>query len=792
MALTDPLVLPHDVVVVPVHRVREDVRNRLDCSSGDYIVTRPTGRARSLLVDGATADLLQAFRRPTEVGAAVVAYAARGGEDANSVLDGVYPALRRLHAAGLLVPAASTAASGLTFRLAAGAELDGWRIIRGIQALEDSEVYRARGESGDLAAIKIARAPGDERIRAQLRHELRVLEQLPSGIASRVLGHGTADDRAYIAVEWVDGADALSSARGLAAERDADRELVELCAGIFDSYAAVHAAGIVHGDVHPKNVLVGPTGMVRLIDFGLARVLDADARQAPPARQGVPYFFEPEYAHAPGSPATPAGEIYGLSALAYLLLTGDHYLDFPLEREAFLHAITTDAPLPFTRRGRSAWPTVERVLARGLAKRVEARAPSATWMASSFRTALDDRRPTARAPEGPPQGSTRPATDPLDAYLCDGPVFEQGLGHAPTGSLHYGAAGIAYALYRCSMLSDSAEALAAADAWAARASAGSDDSRWWNPAIGVTAQRTGPNALHHTELGVTCVQALIAHARWEPQAVRAFVRRYVTTAATVDGTPDLTHGVPGALLGCAMLAEAIPDDPLLPRDEVIACGELLASRVAGLPAPDALGIAHGRAGVAYALLRWSDAVNLPPNGDLGERLDALRAHADDTGSGTLRWPARVGEAIGQTSPFVSGWCNGTAGFAQLYLLAYRLLGEDRYAECGLAAARATATDDAGGATVCCGGGGRVYALLAAHRATGAETWLTKARTLASAMTLPSAAPHTPTHSLYKGALGIQLLLREIETPERARHPMFEAEGWPRRGSISRLSLKGAR
>jgi len=788
MALTDVLILAPDVAIVPVERVHEDVRRRLGCSPGDHVVTRPHSRARSLLIDAATAQLLEAFRRPTEVVPAVLAYASLTGEDARAVLDGVYPALRRMHTAGLLVAVGSAAAAALVFRLQANEELDGWRVLHGVQTLEESEVYCARGPDGELAALKIARAPGDTRICELLDHERRVLKRLPSHLAPGVLGAGVAYERAYLAIEWIDGVDALSAARRSYAAGHGSAAVLELCARVFDAYAELHAAGVLHADVQPKNILIKGSGEVRLIDFGLARLVGPQAGGLGPARQGVGYFFEPEYASAPGRPATVQGEVYGITALVYLLLAGDHYLEFPLGRGEFLEAIANRPPLPFAARGCTPWPAVERVLEAGLAKDPNARAPSAAWMATALRAA-------AAVPGGPLPGSAgaAPTVAPeLQEYHLDGAAFERGIQQSPTGSFHYGAAGLAYALYRVAAFSEDADALAAADVWAARAAVGASDARWWNPTIGITSDVTGSVALHHTGLGVVLVQTLIALARWEPEAVTEAVQRYVAAAERADDRPDLVHGLSGALLGCALLAETLPDDPLLPRDAVLACGRVLAARLAILPAPATLGIAHGRAGMLYAQLRFAQAAGLLPSPDICDQLDALRAHAMEAGDGALLWPGRAGQSAVRDTAFISGWCNGAAGFTHLFLLAHRLLGKGRFADWALAAARAAATDPEIAPSICCGLGGRVYALLAVHRATADDHWLERARRLADRIAPPPAAPHTPEHSLYKGALGLRLLRIELDAPECARHPLFEPEGWPRRSRLPRLALEGAR
>ena len=90
-----------------------------------------------------------------------------------------------------------------------------------------------------------------------------------------------------------------------------------MCPAILQAYAQLHAQGVVHGDIHPNNILIDAAGQVCIIDFGLAKVLDPDFRSRI-QRGGVAFFFDPEYAAAvlaqqPPPAVTPASEQYALA-----------------------------------------------------------------------------------------------------------------------------------------------------------------------------------------------------------------------------------------------------------------------------------------------------------------------------------------------------------------------------------------------------------------------------------------------------------------------------------------------
>ncbi|MFD8480284.1 lanthionine synthetase LanC family protein [Kitasatospora sp. NPDC059673] len=785
-SLTGELCLPPDVVIAPVTQLHAQVRRQLRCADSDYVVSRPTGRTRSLLIDRQAAEFLLAFRRPSTLPQAVVAYAAPHGLAAQQLLDEVYPVAARLRALGLLVRPGEPAAAALAHRLSPGDRVAGWTVVGGVQALEDSEVYRALGPGGCSAALKIARRPADARLAATLHHEQAVLARLAGAPVPAVLAAGTEADRPYLVLEWIEGVDALAAARAARATAAAPSALRELCARLFEAYAAVHDRQVVHADVHPKNVLVAPDGTARLVDFGLARFLGAGAG---PARQGVGYFFEPEYALAelagrPLPPASVPGELYAVGALAHLMLTGRHYTDFPLERSAFLDAIAHTPPASFADSGAPAWPEVEQALSAALSKDPAHRPASARALAERLRAA-----PLPRARPRPARTAVpeRPPTE-LAAFLPGGAWYPRQALRPPTASVHYGAAGVAYALLRLAQLTDDRTALAAADLWACRAgSALGGTERYWSPAIGITPEATGPTALHHTRFGIALVCALVAHARWDPPAVNAAVDEVVAGAHRPLDRIDLVSGEAGVLLACAQLLEALPDDPLLHCARLRAAGRQAAERLAerlraaGVPGGSglvSLGIAHGWAGALYAQLRWAKAARVLPSATLPDHLDRLAALAERDGA-RLRWPDRAGRPAA-AAPFGAGWCGGAAGQVHLFGLADTVFPSCGYREVALGAgAEAWHAPDAG-SSLCCGLTGRSYALLSLARLTGDRAWLDGAAELAHRAEPSADRPGTPAHSLYKGALGRALLELDLQHPDRSAHPLFAPEGWPPR------------
>lgn len=182
-----------------------------------------------------------------------------------------------------------------------------------------------------------------------------------------------------------------------------------------------------------------------------------------------------------------------------------------------------------------------------------------------------------------------------------------------------------------------------------------------------------------------------------------------------------------------------------------------------------LGIAHGWAGYCYAALRWCAASGdeLPPR--LVERLHEYTALQMRKGRGVY-WRRTLG-----SSPFdaMPGWCNGSAGAVFLFTLAHRLLGEPEWLELAELSAWHAWDEPRGTGDLCCGSAGRAYAMLNLYKHTGATEWLSRARQLANHAAISVGPTAQRPNSLWKGELGVAVLIADLASPENAAMPFFE-------------------
>lgn len=175
---------------------------------------------------------------------------------------------------------------------------------------------------GRDVAIKLIRPSllADPTARERLLREARAAAALHHPHTVAVHNVGTDGDRPFIVMELVDGgslADRLRDDGPLDPE-----ELLAIGLSVLDALEAAHAAGLVHRDVKPSNILFTRDGTVKLADFGIAKALTTTDPDLTATGQvlGTPRYLAPEV--AAGQPATPASDLYALGAVLYQCLAG--------------------------------------------------------------------------------------------------------------------------------------------------------------------------------------------------------------------------------------------------------------------------------------------------------------------------------------------------------------------------------------------------------------------------------------------------------------------------------------
>ncbi|MCX4242218.1 serine/threonine-protein kinase [Paraliomyxa miuraensis] len=258
-------------------------------------------------------------------------------------------------------------------------------------------VYKAADDRGQKVAVKLLHRWHTDPETGEddwLRHEAGTLARLSHPNVVAVLGVGTFDDRPFLAMELVDGETLATWMKQPRPWRD----IVPIIRDAARGLAAVHTAGMIHGDFKPDNLMVGRDGRARVMDFGLARsTFGADATAAPTVEVerggvsrhrfvGTPAYMAPE--QLAGRRAEARSDQFACSVTLYEALYGERPFPGQTATELAYNVMrgfrrprprTTDVP---------AW--LHQIVHRGLALVGAARWPSMAAYADALERGMQE------------------------------------------------------------------------------------------------------------------------------------------------------------------------------------------------------------------------------------------------------------------------------------------------------------------------------------------------------------------------------------------------------------------
>lgn len=274
---------------------------------------------------------------------------------------------------------------------------DRWELLVPLDAGAMGTVWKACDlTDGATVAAKIPSASllVDATLRARFLREVNAGQRVRHANVVRLLDHGETDGIAWLIMEHLRGETLLSRLRR---ERFDVTACVELACAITAALAAVHAEGIVHRDVKPGNVFLCADGTVKLIDFGIARVVGDGTLTALGDVIGTVRYASPE--QCLGRAVGPAADLYALGVVLFLLLTGR--APFVGSPDEVLVAHATQAPPRVSDLAPEVPAVLEELVMRLLAKHPDDRPGDASRLLSELEVLRRVLAPKARTIPAP-------------------------------------------------------------------------------------------------------------------------------------------------------------------------------------------------------------------------------------------------------------------------------------------------------------------------------------------------------------------------------------------------------
>jgi serine/threonine-protein kinase len=290
---------------------------------------------------------------------------------------------------------------------------DKWTLERLLGVGGMGAVYAARHRNGAVAAVKLLHPDlaRNKVVRERFRREGYAANKVGHAGVVKVLdddvvASGPDDGAAFLVMELLDGeslADRMERGQAIG-----ERELLEMADSVLDVLHAAHRNGVIHRDLKPENLFFaredGGKTRVKVLDFGLARLLDEQAITAYGLVLGTPSFMSPEQASGKTNEVDGRTDLFALAATGFRVRSGRRVHDGDDPIELVKKMSTLPAP-PLRSVAPDVSPAFARVIDKGLQFKREDRYPSAAAMQKDVRRALKEL--SSRKPPPPPRAKGR-------------------------------------------------------------------------------------------------------------------------------------------------------------------------------------------------------------------------------------------------------------------------------------------------------------------------------------------------------------------------------------------------
>lgn len=227
--------------------------------------------------------------------------------------------------------------------LGARIRIPGINVLRLIGEGGMSRVYLASRESDDEPlVVKILRSEvmKDRKALERFVEEYNLITRITSRHVARIHGHGVSGDHAYLVMEFFDGGDLSQRLGGKSMQPE---EALRIFRELMFALGDIHEQGILHRDLKPQNLMFRADGSLAIVDFGIAKHIDAIDRTGAGEILGTPRYMSPEQVRSMALDLRT--DIYSAGVLFYQMIVGEHLFDGETAVEVALHHMNTQPPL---------------------------------------------------------------------------------------------------------------------------------------------------------------------------------------------------------------------------------------------------------------------------------------------------------------------------------------------------------------------------------------------------------------------------------------------------------------
>jgi predicted Ser/Thr protein kinase len=301
------------------------------------------------------------------------------------------------------------------------------RVIKGKYKIYDevgaggfATVYLGRNlDSNEIVAIKVLgeQFTREPRYVERFRREAGLAERLRHPNIVRILDYGVESGMNFLVMEFVEGLtlDKMIARKGGLPIDEVLSYVDQICAGL----QAAYEVGVVHRDIKPANLMITPSGTVKIMDFGIARMDTMSGLTQSGVFMGTPRYISPEMAKGTG--ADIRSDLYAVGLLTYEMLTGEAPFDADNPWAVLRQQIEVE-PVPLHELRPDVPPWLEAIITRAIAKDPDRRFQTPAGMRAALKT-----RTAASAGSGTPVSMAQPAAARPRAASAGGRERPKGL-----------------------------------------------------------------------------------------------------------------------------------------------------------------------------------------------------------------------------------------------------------------------------------------------------------------------------------------------------------------------------